>query len=206
MNRIEGIIFDCDGVLFESRQANLAYYNQVLAHFGEPDVSPCDQEKSHLCHTAASPQVFSTLLGDDRVSAALEYASQLDYRAFIPFMVPEPQLVETLSQLSLMVPLAVATNRGNSMTEILEYFQLRKFFKVVVTSRDVVRPKPFPDMLHLAADKLGLSCQNLLFVGDSELDYEAARGAGVRFVAYKNLIPGETSIDQHQELLSYLGY
>ena len=38
MNNINGIIFDCDGVLFESRKANLAYYNAVLSQFGEPPV------------------------------------------------------------------------------------------------------------------------------------------------------------------------
>ena len=204
MSKVHGIIFDCDGVLFESRAANLAYYNRVLAYFGVDEVTPEDQSRAHLCHTAASPQVFSALLGETRVTAALEIAAQLDYRQFIPFMVPEPQLYKTLETLAEKFPMAVATNRGNSMGEILEHFGLDKFFDVVITSRDVPRPKPFPDMLFLAAERLGLSCQDLLFVGDSELDHEAARGAGVRFVAYKGMTVGDLTIYGHAELVSYL--
>jgi len=203
MTAVKGVIFDCDGVLFESKQANLAYYNAVFDHFGKERISPLDQETCRLCHTAASPQVFTSLLGAEKVEEALAYAATLDYRNFIPYMIPEPQLADTLGQLSARMPLAVATNRGNSMVEILEHFHLKDFFRVVVTSRDVSRPKPYPDMLYFAAEKMGYACQELLFVGDSELDQKAACGAGVRFVAYKNPLPGETIIYAHSELLSH---
>ena len=64
MNGIRGIVFDCDGVLFESRKANLAYYNAVLAHFDEPPVEETDHAKAHICHTAASTHVLRHLLGE----------------------------------------------------------------------------------------------------------------------------------------------
>lgn len=205
MNEIRGIIYDCDGVLFESRQANLAYYNAVLDHLGEPPVTVADREKAHICHTAASPQVFDVLLGPARAEQALSYAATLDYRQFIPFMTPEPGMVETLAALSMRMPLAVATNRGTSMVEILRHFGLAGYFQTVVTSRDVPRPKPHPDMLELAVRRLELKKHELLFVGDSELDREAARHAGIRFVAYKTQMPGEMAIDGHQELLTVIG-
>ena len=75
MNGIRGIIYDCDGVLFESRNANLAYYNTVLNHFGEPPVEATDQAKAHLCHTAASAHVFAQLLGEERTPKALSLAA-----------------------------------------------------------------------------------------------------------------------------------
>ena len=78
MRGIAGIVFDCDGVLFESRAANLAYYNTILEAFGAPPVDPGDGKRAHLCHTAASPEVFRVLLGDARVDAALEAARLLD--------------------------------------------------------------------------------------------------------------------------------
>lgn len=201
MQGIRGIVFDCDGVLFESRNANLAYYNAVLAEFGEPPVWPHETERAHLCHTAASPQVFATLLGAERASAALVTAASLDFRRFIPEMLPEPFLVETLVALAARFPLAVATNRGNSMHEILVHFDLARFFHTVVTSRDVVRPKPHPDMIHLAARRLELQEEELLFIGDSELDQAAAREAGVAFVAYRNDGIGAVSVASHRHFL-----
>jgi len=204
MKGIAGIVFDCDGVLFESRAANLAYYNTVLEAFGELPVDPLDYARAHLCHTAASPEVFRVLLGEDRAAAALEAARLLDYRRFIPAMQPELEVTGVLAELSTRFPLAVATNRGSSMHEILEHFRLTSYFQVVVTSRDVPRPKPYPDMLIEAARQLALRPEELLFVGDSELDQSAAMTAGVRFVAYRNDLQTDIKIASHQQLLDLL--
>ncbi len=206
MNAIGGIIFDCDGVLFESRQANLAYYNEVFLRLGLPPVDADDRARSHICHTAASPDVFAALLGPERVEEALACAARLDYRQFIPLMTPEPGMIEVLSVLSAQVTLAVATNRGSSVTEILRHFQLSGYFSAVVTSRDVPRPKPCPDMLELAAGRMGLGASELIFVGDSELDREASRQAGIRFVAYGGGTQGDVTIARHHELLGLLGH
>ena len=184
LENIQGVIFDCDGVLFESRRANMAYYNTVLKHFNYPPVDEEDHKKVTLCHTAASPEVFTTLLGETLLDEALKVAAQLHYREFIPWMSPEPGLFEILSELSLSRSLAVATNRGNSMTEILSHFKMEHFFKVVVTSRDVERPKPHADMLYLAAQKLEIPLDHLLFIGDSVYDKMAAEAAGVHFVVH----------------------
>jgi HAD superfamily hydrolase (TIGR01549 family) len=203
-NDVAGVIFDCDGVLFESRRANLAYYNTILAHFDHPQVDETDQEKASLCHTAASPEVFQVLLGEEFVTAALKFSVQLPYRQFIPWMDPEPELFEILKELSACRPLAVATNRGTSMPEILRHFKLDQFFKAVVTSRDVERPKPHGDMLILAAEKLGLPLDRLLFIGDSIYDKMAAESAGVRFAAYKPQFEHTPYLSSHRELADLL--
>jgi HAD superfamily hydrolase (TIGR01509 family) len=205
MRGIAGIVFDCDGVLFESRAANLAYYNTILEAFGAPPVDPGDGKRAHLCHTAASPEVFRVLLGEARVDAALEAARLLDYRRFIPAMQPEPGMTAALAGLSARLPLAVATNRGSSMREILEHFDLSGYFRAVVTSHDVARPKPYPDMLIEAARQLALEPAQILFVGDSELDQAAAAAAGVCFAAYRNDLAAEVKIDGHQQLLRLFG-
>lgn len=201
---VRGVIFDCDGVLFESRAANLAYYNAVLVRFNEPPVLKEEKERAHLCHTAASPRVFEVLLGPQRRDEALALAAEIDFRQFIPQMTPEPHLHEAIAALARRYPLAVATNRGNSMHEILDCFNLTGFFSAVVTSRDVPRPKPYPDMLHLASQRLAIAESELLFVGDSELDQAAADTAGMPFVAYRNPALGKASVVGHLELVEWL--
>lgn len=204
MNGIRGIVFDCDGVLFESRKANLAFYDRILAHFGEGPVDPGDSKLTRLCHTAASPEVLATLLGAERAEAALAYACTLDPRQFFEYMTPEPDLLWTLQMLSERFPLGVATNRGASMPEILSHFGLSGYFRTVVTSRDVPRPKPHPDMLFLAAFQLGADPREIVFVGDSELDRQAARAAGSPFVAYRWEGEGGIRIEGHRDLVSLL--
>lgn len=203
MNGIQGIIFDCDGVLFESKKANLAYYNTILESFNKPPVNEDDHEKAHLCHTAASAHVLSQLLDPGQVGEALSLASTLDYRQFIPYMEPEPGMVNALQQLSEAYPLAIATNRGYSMPNILEHFSISQYFDVVVTSRDVELPKPAPDMLYEAAQRLNLAPGKLLFVGDSELDQAAAKSAGVSFANYRGNLEADFNIDHHDQLLTF---
>ncbi len=204
MSRIEGIIFDCDGVLFESRNANLAYYNRILGKFAYEPVTEEQNERAHLCHTASSPDVLAVLMQAGDLQPALDFAATLDYREFIPHMQPEPHLAHVLEQLAHSYPLAIATNRGASVEPILRHFGLESFFTTVVTSRDVDRPKPAPDMLLLASERLGPAPEKCLFIGDSELDQQAAAGAKVRFAGYGGLVAGEISLGSHLQLLEYL--
>lgn len=204
MLKPKGIIFDCDGVLFESKNANLAYYNEILSAFDVPPVTIEQEERAHICHTAATPQVFAALLGPERAQLAIKMVAGIDYKKFIPFMTPEPQLYEVIATLAERYPLAVATNRGTSMAEILAHFALDSYFKVVITSRDVPRPKPFPDMLHLAASRLAIQEKELLFVGDSELDAAAASAAGMPFVAYRSIQGEAPAISSHRDIFALL--
>jgi len=202
VNGIRGIVFDCDGVLFESRKANLAYYNTVLSHFDEPPVRESDHAKAHLCHTAASPHVLLHLLGEKRAPQALSVAEELDYRQYIPYMEPEPGMREAIAVLAGHYPLAVATNRGYSMPDILDYYDLSRYFSTVVTSRDVNHPKPAPDMLYEAANRMRLAPNELLFVGDSELDQAAAKSAGMPFAVYRGELHADLRLEHHRELVA----
>jgi HAD superfamily hydrolase (TIGR01509 family) len=208
MKEIEAIIYDCDGVLFESHAANLAYYNQIFAAFGYPPVTLEQKEKAYLCHTASSPQVLAGLMRADDVPAALSFAAEIDFRDFIPFMKPMPHLHQVLEVVANRYPLAIATNRGSSVVPILEHFGLDHFFSAVVTSRDVKKPKPAPDMLLLAARQLGCRPHACLFIGDSELDQAAAEAGSFHFAGYGERFVREKSVykvlDQHLDLLQHL--
>jgi phosphoglycolate phosphatase len=208
MKKLEAIIYDCDGVLFESRAANLAYYNQIFTAFDYPQVNVEQKDAAHLCHTASSPQVLAGLMRAEDLPAALEFAAEIDYRQFIPLMKPMPHLHEVLEIVARYYPLAIATNRGSSVVPILEHFALGEFFSVVVTSRDVEKPKPAPDMLLLAARQLGHQPQACLFIGDSELDQAAAAAGSFHFVGYGERFVREKSAEKvlghHRDLLEHL--
>ena len=198
----QAVVFDCDGVLFDSKTANLAYYNCIFSHCGVAEVADDDEPLAELCHTAATPEVLRCIVGEKLLPMALDFARQLDYRQFIAQLCPESGLCATLPRLAQRYLLAIATNRGASMVDILEYFGLDKYFTQVITYLDVERPKPQPDMLLLAARRLGLIPEQLVFVGDSDLDRRAAQAAGCRFIAYG--WDGGTRIDCHSQLPTLL--
>ncbi len=120
------------------------------------------------------------------VEKAQKYNGQMDYTPFLKDMVLEPGLKELLEELRPGFGLAVATNRSNTIGKILESYGLSKYFDIVVSSLDVKMPKPHPESLLKILRFFKISPEEALYVGDSQVDNETARAAGISFIAYKN--------------------
>jgi HAD superfamily hydrolase (TIGR01509 family) len=176
------IIFDCDGVLFDSNPANAAFYTAVLDALGEPPLTP--EQEAHV-HMLSSPQVLQSLFGHDPVrhAEATRVAATIDYRQFFRLMVPVEGLHDTLALLRASYSLAMATNRGRTIPDLLREFDLEGVFDAVVGILDVERPKPHPDMLLECARRVAVDVRRAVFVGDTEGDQAAAAAAGMPFVA-----------------------
>lgn len=175
------IMLDCDGVLFDSWKANVAFYNAVLDVAGLP---PLDDHGERLCHTLSSPQLYATLFGAEpalhrRVTDA---AARVDYTPFFDLMVPAPALEDSLARMASHCALALATNRGRTVAGLVERFGLETFFTIRVGILDVARPKPAPDLLHACLSRADVPASAAVYVGDTELDRAAAAEAGVAYV------------------------
>jgi phosphoglycolate phosphatase len=184
VNSLSAVILDCDGVMFDSRQSNINFYNHLLNHFGLP---PLREDQVAYIHMAtADESVRYVFRGTPYLEQALAYRLQMDYTPFIRDMVPEPGLRELLTMLKPRFGLAVATNRSNTIEKVLELNGLTGYFDIVVSSLDVARPKPHPDSLLKILDFFSIRPDQALYVGDSPVDSETAKAASVPFVAYKN--------------------
>ena len=179
--RLRLLIFDCDGVLFESEEANVAFYDAVLA---AEDLPPLDDEGRRLCYVLSGSQLYDRLFGRDPalLQRVRETAKRIDYGPFYGLMRPVPALRETLARLAAHCPLALATNRGRTVSGVLAYFGLEQFFSTRVGILDVARPKPAPDVLLACLERSGVPPQAAAYVGDSEIDRDAARAAGIAYV------------------------
>lgn len=179
---LRGVIFDCDGVLFDSFPANVAYYNAILARLGHP---PMTRELAEIAHRGSSLQFFEHVFcGDEeKIARAKEVAAAIDYEPFYGLMRPMPALYGVLRTLRRRYRLGMATNRGYTAQEVVRRFALADYLEVTVGIRDVPRPKPHPDMLELCLQRLGLTPQEAVYVGDAESDWHAARAAGMHFLA-----------------------
>ena len=78
----------------------------------------------------------------------------------------------------------------------LDKFQLAGSFDVIVGFEDIDRPKPDPQGLNKAIAMLGLSKEQVLYVGDSYVDARTAKAAGVDFVG---VLTGTTTRAQMEE-------
>ncbi|OQY17168.1 MAG: HAD family hydrolase [Deltaproteobacteria bacterium] len=197
------IIFDCDGVMFDSRQANINFYNHILFHFGLPPLTDKDVEFVHM-HTVV--ESLNHIFRDTPyVDDAQEYRLQADYIPFIKDMVMEPGLKELLDILKPDYGLAVATNRSNTIGKVLELNGLSQYFDIVVSSLDVQYPKPHPESIFKILDFFGIKSQECFYIGDSEVDFTVCQASGVPFIAYRNkALKADYYIDNLLDILKIL--
>lgn len=202
---IKAVIYDCDGVLFDSFEANFAFYTQVMERFGKPPLDRGDADAMRILHTYCNKDVLAYLFsGDDRLDQVRAFCASIEYRKLFPLMVMEEGLRETLEALKGRVELAICTNRASSMEALLETFGLDRYFSCVMTAARVANPKPHPEPLFKLLEHYSIAPDQALFVGDSEVDRQAADAAGVPFVAYRGAMPAMARIERHLDLLSLL--
>jgi HAD superfamily hydrolase (TIGR01509 family) len=194
-------MLDCDGVLFDSRDANIRFYNDLLRRFGRPPMVEADVDYVHV-HTAQQSVAY-LFRGDSGGVEAEALRPALDYGPYIDYMVPEPTIHEALGRLKQGHLLAVCTNRTNTIEGVLEHHGVAHYFDLVVSAFDVPRPKPFPDQLVKALSVLSCEPHEAVYVGDSSVDMEAAAAAAVPFIAYRN--PGLHAAHHIEFLADLLG-
>jgi len=185
-----GIIFDCDGVLVDSEHMSLASWPPVLARHGvqagidqiEPFIGKSDRAVLEHFREITSVPLGNELM-EERQSEYFRMARG-NLRAF-------PGLVTVLEHLCAKgVPMAVASSgRPQKIQFNLEQAQLTEFFDVVVSSVEVERGKPAPDLFLLAASRLGLDPEQCAVVEDSVFGVQAARSAKMLTYGYTSSFP-----------------
>jgi phosphoglycolate phosphatase-like HAD superfamily hydrolase len=218
---VKCVIYDCDGVLFDSFDANRRLYNTIAEGGGR---LPLDEDELRYCHTHT---VFESIAHIFRNDAAAEqkgvqfFKDHIDFRDFIIYLEMEPHIKEVLGTLKQRgIHRAISTNRTTSMRHVMTRYALWDFFDVVVTAehqvkrdwdeadgREIVqaRSKPDPDGVHKILQTLNVAPEAVLYIGDSEIDMGTARSAGVKFIAYKNsTVTADAVIDDHRALLDFL--
>ena len=199
MKNVKVVAFDCDGVMFDTAQANRVYYSHILQHFGRLALTDEQFTFVHM-HTVAESLAY--LFPDEAtLAAAHEFRKSMEYRQYLRYLTVEPHLVSLLEKLRPQIKTAIATNRTDTMNRLLAEFNLEGYFDLVVTSSDVMRPKPHPDALLKILDYFDLAPFQTIYIGDSQVDEMAARAAAIPLIAFRNR---ELLSDYHIDTLKEL--
>jgi phosphoglycolate phosphatase len=196
---LELVIFDCDGVLFDSAPANIAYYNAVLERLGRPRM---DEEWCRRAHFLSSRQLYEAMLATDDglATRAAREGAAIDYGPFYRLMRPMPELERVLQALAQRYRLAMATNRGGTTAGVVREFALDRFLQLAVGAHDVARAKPHPDMIEKCLAHFRVPPTAAAYVGDSETDHQAALAAGVHFIGFGSATPAAHRVHSLAEL------
>jgi len=185
ISKIKAVVFDCDGVMFDTAEANRKYYDEVLKAFDKPLLN---EEQFINVHMMTVKGAIAYLFPEVRdLSGVYECLNNIGYKKFIKYMVMEKGLEELLIKLDKNGYIrGIGTNRTNTMEKVLKDYHLEDYFEIVVTAAKVKKPKPDPEQLLLIMEKFDLKPFEILFIGDSDYDRQAAQNAKVVFAAFKN--------------------
>jgi phosphoglycolate phosphatase len=207
--KIRCVIYDCDGVLFDSLEANTKLYNDLCAMVGR---GPLREDEMQYVHTHTVFEALHFIFGkeNDLEKKALEILKQkqVDLKNYVGYLKMEPHLFQTLENLKEKGILrAINTNRTTSMKYIMERYNLWPYFEMVVTALDVENPKPHPESIEKIIQAFQLKKEEAVFVGDSEVDQQTAKSSGIKFIAYKNKeVANDAYINDHLDLLKIISF
>jgi HAD superfamily hydrolase (TIGR01509 family) len=184
---IQAVIFDMDGVLIESE----GIWDLVREELtGEHDGRWSEQAHRDMMGMSSRewPVYMRDALGVDLTPQEIsdEVVARLSakYRIELPLI---PGVEEAVRRLAVGFTLGVASSSNLELIElVLDLSGLRELFTLVMSSEEVARGKPAPDVYLEAARRLGLAPDRCAAVEDSTAGLRAARAAGLRLVAIPN--------------------
>ncbi len=180
---IRAVIFDFDGVLFDSEPVRFRAGAQALAEVGVT-LTWDEFVRTWLGRTDAA--ALQAILGDHFASQGPQVIERRNaiYEQRLEEVQPYTDAGRFLRRLPQGIRLAIATgSRRLEVEGILWRAVMTQSFQTIVTAEDYARPKPAPEPFQMAARLLQLSPASCLVVEDSPAGVVAAQAAGMPVVA-----------------------
>ena len=208
--KVQALLFDLDGTLIDSKRDLVQSVNATLRELGRAEL-PEDLVASYV--GSGAPVLISRALGGtaspDQQQRALQFflAHYADHK--LDFTREYPGVRETLKKLR-GVPMAVLTNKPvNISVRILEGLGLAEFFRAIYGGNSFATKKPDPLGANAILSEMGIAAAQAAMVGDSEVDVQTARNAGMisAIVNFgfgthdREMYPADIYLDRMEELL-----
>lgn len=191
--KYKAIIFDFDGVLFDSEKIHLQASNQVFRELG---FTISEKEYFQRYVGLSDNDVFDFILNEkniqfnpeqvkslrqDKVAA---YKKIINSSEFLYGISNVKNFIEAYEAIARFAICSGATREEiESTLEKLENGKLKKYFKYIISIEDVAKGKPSPEGYILTAQRLNLSPQHCLAIEDTPKGVSAAKDAGMSVVA-----------------------
>jgi len=181
MNIVKLVIFDLDGTLVDSDKTVIRILNTIRKDLTLPDLKSKDIS------------FFLSLGGLEMIKKAIpidldveKYLGIFRQRYMADSLDSEnlyDGVIDYLKHLqSRSIKMAVFTNKPKDLTiKTLRRHKIHDFFNYIVTSDDVEFKKPSPDGCYKLIKMSSIPPENIIMIGDSELDQKAANGASIPF-------------------------
>lgn len=185
---IKAIIFDCFGVIITDA---LQQVREEVRQY-----NPEGAKEIENIVRAANLGLMSPSEGSERVAMILGVTADAYRARIVQGEVKNHALLDYIFALKRSYKTAMLSNiPGPSLTKRFTVEELRSHFDVVVASGDIGYAKPEPEAYEITAERLGVRCDECVFIDDRELFCEGANSVGMRSIAYTDFAQFRASLN-----------
>jgi HAD superfamily hydrolase (TIGR01509 family) len=204
---IHAVVFDLDGLLLDSEQVWDEAREQLAHERGGRWHPQAQRDMMGMSSPEWSRYMHDRIgLADppEEISAEVVRRLEARYRERLPLL---PGAVEAVERLAARWPLGLASSSNRELIDLaLEESGLARFFRASVSSEEVARGKPAPDVYLEAARRVGVAAVRCAAIEDSHNGIRSAKAAGMRVVAIPNprFPPGPEALTEADVVLKSL--
>jgi HAD superfamily hydrolase (TIGR01509 family) len=204
---IEAVVFDLDGLLLDTEQVWDEVREAITRERGGRWHERAQADMMGMSSTEWSGYMHDELgVPDppDEINRLVVERMQERYRQELPVI---DGAVEAVRRLAERWPLGLASSSNRPLIDLaLELMGVAELFQATVSSEEVERGKPAPDVYLEAARRLGVRSENVVAIEDSANGIRSAKAAGMRVIAIPNphFPPAEDVLEQADARLESL--
>lgn len=183
MARIRGVILDVDGTLVDSNDAHTRAWIEALAEDGVQ----VEYEKVRRLIGMGGDKLLPEASGIEKDSEQGERIGQRRRKIFtkryLPYLKPFPRTRDLLLRMREAGLKLVIASSAEELEQLLKIAGADDLVEATTSSSDAEQSKPDPDIIEAAVQNSGFGPGELIMLGDTPYDIEAAQKAGVRTMA-----------------------
>jgi HAD superfamily hydrolase (TIGR01509 family) len=204
---IEAVVFDLDGILLDTEEL----WNEARRQIAEERGGRWHEDAQRAMMGMSSPEwsrYMHEVIGvpdpPQRISDEVVERMEELYRRRLPLV---EGAIEAVQRIGARWPLAIASSSNRPLIDLfLELTGMGEVFRATVSSEEVARGKPAPDVYLEAAARLGVAPERSAAIEDSENGIRSAVAAGMCVVAVPNRVfpPSEETLSLADSVLGSL--
>ncbi len=186
---ITTIIFDMNGVITDDEEIHELATQQVFENIG---INLTKEIYRELClgrtDMASFKDIFQKFsVENQNISDLISLKSSRYQRLIKGNLIVYPGVVNLIKELHKNFTLALTSSSTfDEVHSVVNELKIKKFFKIIITAKDVIHGKPHPEPYLLTAEKLNVTCEECLVLEDSENGVQSAISAGMKCIAITN--------------------
>jgi HAD superfamily hydrolase (TIGR01509 family) len=186
------ILYDMDGVLVDSLDSWWKALNSALKRFKHQEITRDEFMKTYWGHDLKANLKRLKLNPEVAQFCNITYGNHLDYIHIYP------DTKTTLQKLSPYKKAIITNTPTDCARQILKKFDIEPYFQEIITSDDVKKAKPDPEIVYKACEKLRVDPKTVILIGDTLSDVKAGQAAGCIVVGLNT--PADITIQNLSEL------